>query len=746
MRIIEQLAYKITGDTTSFDKSISTSEKNVSKFSKIGITALSALSVGAIAGVTKKMFDLAEQSASTLDTIDKMSQKIGVSREAYQEWDFILSQSGASVDGLQTSIKTLSNASAEARDGTAEYADEFDRLGITVTDANGNLKDSETLFNEVFSALSDMTDETQRTATASKLLGKSATELAPAMNAGSESIEDMRTQAHDLGLVLGDEAVDAGVALTDSLDQLRRSFGNLKTKALLPVIDTMNTVIQKFLGQETAGDKLESSYEDLKTATKNYNDVLKDTEGKSDAVTSALIAQAKATRDNALYQLASEYEDANAVQVKYQKTIDKNNKLIADSEKIYSMYTDELGASMEELAKLNNDQLITQMGLDLGWSNDKIQTFNVALNTYRDRLENVSEAQKNKAKANITEQQFLDNLTASYLNQDESAELLLTAYPELRRQVENNAKAYKKQLEVTEEENELDEKRYKAKGLVSEATEEETKTTEENTEAVEDNTEAVEENSSTAIEAINERFKTEADLYKELKSYYQTDKEKFISSIQEKADSFLKAGIDRVEVAQWVSDQLDSFNQKELEGVEKLEFAWDELANSGITSLVQGFSDIGEALAEGELSWKTMAKISLSALSDVLNGIGTQLLALGAVDLFNPLKAFGAPYFAGASGAFLASGALSSLSASYAVGTISVPKDMPAQVHKDEMILTKGISQEAREQGITIEPKNSKASSTLNLMVYLDSKVIAQKTVEKINLGQAGTINLRVVK
>ena len=46
----------------------------------------------------------ATKSASTADHIDKMSQKIGISRQAYQELDFICSQSGTSVDGLQAGM------------------------------------------------------------------------------------------------------------------------------------------------------------------------------------------------------------------------------------------------------------------------------------------------------------------------------------------------------------------------------------------------------------------------------------------------------------------------------------------------------------------------------------------------------------------------------------------------------------------------------------------------------------------
>ena len=121
-------------------------------------------------------------------------------------------------------LKTLSRAADEAAQGTATYADVFDRLNVSVKDGNGNLKDQETLFNDTILALSKMENETERTALASQLLGRSAQELAPMLNSGAESVEALRAKAHELGLVLNDEAIDAGVLFKDTIDALKRAF------------------------------------------------------------------------------------------------------------------------------------------------------------------------------------------------------------------------------------------------------------------------------------------------------------------------------------------------------------------------------------------------------------------------------------------------------------------------------------------------------------------------------------------
>jgi hypothetical protein len=208
--------------------------KKAGKFIAVGV---GAAAVGLGVTVTKV--------AETTDNIDKMSQKIGFSRQAFQEWDFILSQSGADVNGLQTGMKTLSNAIFEAGEGTDTYTDALGALGLEYEDLNGLSQEEQ--FDKVFKALANTEDATTRTAIASQLLGKSATELAPALNAGGDAIEDMRVQANDLGLILSDDAVDAGVVFTDTMDQVKRTLGAAVTEGIAPLLPKITEMANLFI-------------------------------------------------------------------------------------------------------------------------------------------------------------------------------------------------------------------------------------------------------------------------------------------------------------------------------------------------------------------------------------------------------------------------------------------------------------------------------------------------------------------
>ncbi|MCF7945444.1 MAG: hypothetical protein K9L24_01130 [Spirochaetia bacterium] len=236
---ISQEANKAGGSITK----MGSKSKKAARAMKIAFASAAASVAVVVTGLTR----LATKSAGTADRIDKMSQKIGVSRETFQELDFVLSQTGGSIESLEMGIKTLSNAAREAAKGGNEYARAYEDLGVTVFNENGAFKDQERLLNDTIIALSGMSSETERTAIASRLLGRSATDLAPLLNSGAESIEEMRQKAKDLGLVLGDDVIDAGVRFTDTMDQIKRVFQTTVARALGPYMDSLDDLGQKFI-------------------------------------------------------------------------------------------------------------------------------------------------------------------------------------------------------------------------------------------------------------------------------------------------------------------------------------------------------------------------------------------------------------------------------------------------------------------------------------------------------------------
>lgn len=195
-----------------------------------------AIGVGALAGA---MVLTINKTSELGDRVDKLSQKIGLSRKGFQEWDYVCSQSGMSVESLQMGFKTLVKQVSNANTGNKTSIATFKALGVSIKDNNGQLKNQEQIFNESITALNNMKNGVDKARIANDLFGRSGAELAPIINGESQVIEDLKKRANDLGLVMSDDLVDACVEYGDLMDDIKKAsmmLGAGIAKDLLPVI------------------------------------------------------------------------------------------------------------------------------------------------------------------------------------------------------------------------------------------------------------------------------------------------------------------------------------------------------------------------------------------------------------------------------------------------------------------------------------------------------------------------------
>ena len=245
---------KLSLDTSEYEESLDDAESKGESFGsklskglgtagKVAGASIAAVGTASVA-LGKSFVDGMGNVASFGDNIDKMSQKLGISAEAYQEWDFIAQHSGTSMESLKASFKTLSTA---AQNGS----EEFEALGISLEDAAS--MSTEDLFSAVISGLQDMEEGTERTALASKLLGRGATELGALLNTSAEDTEAMRQKVHELGGVMSDEAVKASAQYQDSLQDMQTAMTGLKNNMISEFLPAASQVMDG-LGKIFSGD------------------------------------------------------------------------------------------------------------------------------------------------------------------------------------------------------------------------------------------------------------------------------------------------------------------------------------------------------------------------------------------------------------------------------------------------------------------------------------------------------------
>jgi len=201
-----------------------------------GGIAAGALAAGtvAVAGMTTAIISGTGSIAEYGDNIDKMSQKMGMTSDAYQEWDAVMQHSGTSIESMQASMKTLANA---AETGNKAFAE----LGITEKDlATMNQQE---LFEATIRGLQEVDDTTQRTYIAGKLLGRGATELGALLNTSAEETQAMRDRVHELGGVMSEDAVKAAAHYQDSLQDMTTAFDGIQRGMMSQFLPSITTVM-----------------------------------------------------------------------------------------------------------------------------------------------------------------------------------------------------------------------------------------------------------------------------------------------------------------------------------------------------------------------------------------------------------------------------------------------------------------------------------------------------------------------
>lgn len=212
-----------------------------------GIAAMAAAATAAVGSIISAAGAAAEYG----DNIDKMSQKLGMSAESYQEWDFIMQHSGSDIDKMTSSMNKLADAVQEPTDKATAA---FEKLGISIEDAQK--MSQEDLFNTTITALQKMESGTERTALANDLLGKSAMDLGALLNTSAEETEAMRQQVHDLGGVMSDEAVKTSAQYQDSLQNVKTAIGgitrNIGSDFMPSMIKIMDATAEVASGNQAA--------------------------------------------------------------------------------------------------------------------------------------------------------------------------------------------------------------------------------------------------------------------------------------------------------------------------------------------------------------------------------------------------------------------------------------------------------------------------------------------------------------
>lgn len=224
-------------------------------FKALGAGLLTGFSVAGLVKFTQDMADWGDQLQDT-------AMQLGATTERVSELAYIANASGDSLDSVALGMQRLGRNAAEAASGSQNQADAFNRLGVSVVDAEGKLKSMDQLLLETADSFARHADGPEKVALAMELFGRAGVNMIPILNEGRAGFERLEQVARRTGTVLSAETVAGMVAVQQSAIELKVSFQGLGVALFNVFQPAINGLIKSISGLvQTMTGWVNESYE-----------------------------------------------------------------------------------------------------------------------------------------------------------------------------------------------------------------------------------------------------------------------------------------------------------------------------------------------------------------------------------------------------------------------------------------------------------------------------------------------------
>ena len=317
---------------------------------KLADTALDAVKALAEAG---------REAAAYADEILTASQVTGLSTDTLQEYSYAADLIDTSLEDVEKALAKNVKSMASAQSGSKAYAEAYEKLGVSATDASGHLRNSEDVFWDCIDALGKVENETEADALAMQIFGKSARDLNPLIEKGSSGFRELADEAHEAGAVLSGDTLNSLGEVDDSLQRLDRqvsAFKNAAGASIAPLLGSLAEGATGLLNAMTkaftppANSDLENYISDLNAEIKQTKSDLDDI-GKIELKADTNIADIEAYRG--ILEKATTGEHLSEVEkYKLKIAVEKLGGVIPGLTKAYDDESGSIKLTREELDKL----------------------------------------------------------------------------------------------------------------------------------------------------------------------------------------------------------------------------------------------------------------------------------------------------------------------------------------------------------------------------------------------------------
>jgi chromosome segregation ATPase len=195
----------------------------------------------AASAVGAALIGLGMNAVESADEISTLAQQTGLSTDEIQKFKY-------ASELVDVELSAMTGALTKVKKNMTGHDELWDKLGISVTNADGSMRNATDVFYESLEALSQIENETERDQTAMDLFGKSADSLAGIIDDGGAALKEYGQQAEDMGLILSGDTLDALNTTGDTIEQVKQQFTTSAAELGAAVMTTLQPLIEKALG------------------------------------------------------------------------------------------------------------------------------------------------------------------------------------------------------------------------------------------------------------------------------------------------------------------------------------------------------------------------------------------------------------------------------------------------------------------------------------------------------------------
>lgn len=207
-----------------------------SKVEEVG-RKLSGISAG-VAAVGTGLLKLGYDAVTSADDINTLAKQTGISTDEIQKMRY-------AADLVDVSLEDITGALRKMKPKMDENNETFQRLGVSVTNADGSLRSATDVFYDSIDALSKVQNETERDQLAMALFGKRADQLAGIIDDGGAALKQYGAEAENLGLIMSGDTLDALNQTNDVIDQTKARLDGTMAQIGADVATVLGPALEK---------------------------------------------------------------------------------------------------------------------------------------------------------------------------------------------------------------------------------------------------------------------------------------------------------------------------------------------------------------------------------------------------------------------------------------------------------------------------------------------------------------------